>query len=42
MKKMLFFLRVTATSISLANARKISDKEVPTVAKFALKKNIQN
>ncbi|WP_300492054.1 PepSY-like domain-containing protein [Flavobacterium sp.] len=42
MKKMLFFILATAASISLANAQKISDKEVPSAVKSALQKNYPN
>ncbi len=39
---MLFFLLATAASISLANAQKIANKDVPSVVKSALQKNYPN
>ena len=41
MKKSAILL-VTMFSVSFANAQKVSDKEVPTAAKTALKKNYPN
>ncbi|WP_312352011.1 PepSY-like domain-containing protein [Sphingobacterium multivorum] len=41
MKKLIFLLAVMA-SVSLANAQKVSEKEVPSVVKSALLKNYPN